>query len=141
MHIVNVENQELKKYGFEGKGRVTDRTAQMEDDYVMDRARDVHIQIDSMVVYKNIASPKERWQILHHAYVYDYDKVFHAVGDSQGELIESTIVTFDDDIMLHYKRVLEDLTNISLQWAYYNTTSPVDIPQEIKDVPIHVKAC
>jgi hypothetical protein len=29
--------------------------------------------------------------------------------------VEITIVNFDNDIVLHYKRVLGDLTNISLQ--------------------------
>jgi hypothetical protein len=125
-------------WGFEAKGRVTAATALAEVDTLNNLMRDEHIRIVDMEVNKNLAMPKERWQVLHHAYVYDYATVVHAVGDCQGELIQSTMIDFDETTKTHYKKVLSDLAEMILPWAYASNRSPVEVPNHIIEVAKHV---
>lgn len=139
--VAGLSNDERQAWGFEAKGRVTSRTAFKEEDELMNlyRDREVHVRVDDLEVHKNIFAPSERWQVLHHAYVYDYPVVIHAVGDSQCEIMHSTIINYSTETKAHYKRVLDDLTELMLSWAYATDTSPVPIPDYVKEVSKEVK--
>ena len=77
----------------------------------------------------------ERWQILHHAFVYDFKDVLFAVGDSQSEIISSTVVEFDDDLKGHYGHVLTDLKDLTLSWAYADSISlPIKLPDKFVEI-------
>jgi len=121
-------------WGFEAKGRLTVKTAFAEEDVLESLHRDKHVEIDDVHVHKNLKIPSERWQVLHHAHVYDYPVVVHAVGDSQGEIIQSTIIRYTATTKEHYSKVLQDLKELTLDWAYSSNRSPVKIPDEVMDV-------
>ena len=101
-------------WGFEAKGRLTVKTAFAEEDVLESLHRDKHVEIDDVHVHKNLKIPSERWQVLHHAHVYDYPVVVHAVGDSQGEIIQSTIIHYTATTKEYYNKVLQDLKEHTL---------------------------
>lgn len=121
-------------WGFEAKGRVTVASSHAESDVLEDLVRDDHIRIVDMDVNTNLRIPHERWQVLHHAYTYDYPTVVHAVGNSQGELIQSTMIDFTETTKQHYEKVLLDLKELLLEWVYTPNRSPVKIPEEVMTV-------
>ena len=126
-------------WGFEAKGRVTPAAAFAEEDALISMARDEHIHIPDTEVSENLAVSKERWQILHHAFVYDYPTVVHAVGDSHSEIIQSTIVDFSEETKHHYEKVIRDMKDLTLEWAYSCERSPVPIPDNVKEAAEQVK--
>jgi hypothetical protein len=138
LHVEETTGGDRKAWGFEAKGRVTVGTALAEVDTLTDLVRDDHVRIPDRQVHSHLAVPKERWQVLHHAYVYDYKTVVHAVGDSQGELIQSTLIDFGDVTKNHYYKVLKDLTELTIEWAYSSDRSPVHIPDDVTEVAKHV---
>ena len=78
--------EKLKAWGFEAKGRVTPRTAAAEEQgirYLLNR----HIRIKDWEVHKEFGDQGERFQVLQHAYVYDFETVVLAVSDNQADLI------------------------------------------------------
>jgi hypothetical protein len=139
LHVEEIPGVDRSCWGFEAKGRVTAATALAEVDTLNNLMRDEHIRIVDMEVNENLAMPKERWQVLHHAYVYDYATVVHAVGDSQGEIIQSTLIDFGETTKTHYNKVLSDLAELILPWAYASNRSPVEVPDDVikvaKDIP------
>ena len=47
---------------------------------------------DAHDAHKFIRKGSDRWQILHHAYVYGLDRVTYVIGPNAGKVISSTIV-------------------------------------------------
>ena len=90
-------------------------------------------------MHKNLTFPSERYQILHHAYVYDYPKVVHAAVNSNGVIIHSTIVKFSVTTKFHYDKIINDLHEITLKPLYDAERSPVPIPDGFKEAEQHVK--
>ena len=138
LHVIN-EDGALEHWGFEAKGRVTVNTATSEENYLRDNTRDTHICIPDVLMHKNLTFPSERYQLLHHAYVYDYPKVVHAAGNSNGVIIHSTIVEFSVTTKFHYDKIINDLHEITLKPLYDAERSPVPIPDGFKEVEQHVK--
>ena len=60
----------------------------------------------------------ERCQLLHHAYVYNLDRIVYLVGDNMGEILHGNIITFEEEILTSYGKVLQDTYGITLSWAY-----------------------
>ena len=121
-------------WGVEIKSRVNAKTAADEEEFVS-ISRNKHEVIDAGETHKMINAVSERFQILHHAYVYDFDKILFAVGDSQSEILQSTIVNFDDDLKENYGKVLKDLKDLALSWAYDGDVSaPIKLPDKIIEI-------
>ena len=59
--------------------------------------RSKYERIQSKDVIHFISKRNERFQLLHHAYVYDFSKVVHVVGDNSGKIINNVTVV----VMLH----------------------------------------
>lgn len=108
---------EFSLWGFEAKGRVTNRTAANEE-MNLHHLANPHISIKASEAYEHIHDPKERFQVLHHAYVYDLKKVVLCISDEDSELIRSTIIEFDDELKRAYGRTLETIKSIALEWFY-----------------------
>ena len=95
--------------------------------------------IDSSQVYEYIKKVAERFQLLHHAFVYDFEKVIIVIGNESGKVINGTAISFDDNVKNSYGKVVDDLKNISLLWAYStlpasNTVIPNDVIEISNDV-------
>ena len=82
-------------------------------------------------------SPAERWQVLQHAYVYNFDTVVLAISDSQSVLIRSYVIDYSEALRQSYDKVLLDLKNITLYWAYPDELSSrndvLKIPDEVAE--------
>ena len=107
----------FKTWGFEVKGRITARTAAMEERSIPG-PNQAHVRLSCHQVHGTIQDPGERFQVFHHAYVYDLDTVVFAVGDNQSELIRSAIIDFTDEMKTHFEAVLKKIKDITLDWAY-----------------------
>ena len=114
---VKEEGGNLKAWGFEAKGRVTAETA-TEEERNLHYLNYPHVQINDNEVSWEVANEGERFQILQHAYVYDFDTVVLAISDNMSNLIRSTIVHFSFELKEHFGEVLKTLKDFSLHWAY-----------------------
>ena len=110
----------VKVWGFEAKGRVTARTAAAEERNLHFYNRP-HVRIDDVDAHEEVANEGERFQVLQHAFVYDFDTVVLAISDSQSYLIRSTVIDYSTELKNHFGKVLNDLKDISLAWAYPET--------------------
>ena len=109
---------QLERWGFECKGRVTVGTSGQEQAQHIDLMMNPHIRIKAKDVYKKITSVEERFQLLHHAFVYDFETVVIAISNSQGSLIRSVIVDFDQELKEAFGEVMKGIKEISLDWLY-----------------------
>ncbi len=71
----------LQPWGFECKGRTTSDTAADEEAFFSSLLGSKHIRISSDTVFEDIRLESERFQILHHANVYDLKTVVLAISD------------------------------------------------------------
>ena len=127
----------LQAWGFEAKGRVTAATAAQEEQNLINSI-DPHRRIPENDVYDFVLDPGERFQLLHHAYVYDLEAVVIAIGDSQSEILRSAIVDFSTRLKVHYGNVLRKLKDVGLSWAYPISPLPrnrvLDIPPKVMEL-------
>lgn len=114
---VQEQNQPLKLWGFEAKGRVTASTAAAEE-RELHYLNNPHVRIGEEDAFFEIASEGERFQILQHAFVYNLEAVVLAISDNQSSLIRSTIVDFSTELKTKFGNVLEKLMEVTLKWAY-----------------------
>ncbi len=123
-------------WGIEVKARVNPNTAAAEEEFVSSASREKNIRINSVDVHKNIKNVGERFQILHHAQAYNLHTIVIIVGDSQSEIIQSTIVDFNCELNRHYEKVLEQMKDLVLGWAYTSDdiSLPIKLPPEILEV-------
>ena len=124
----------IETWGVEIKARVNAKTAADEEEFVSN-FREKNEKFEAAEVHKMIAAVSERFQILHHAYVYDFDIILFAVGDSQSEILQSSVINFDKELKENYGKVLEDLKDLALSWAYDETlTAPIKLPENILQI-------
>lgn len=145
--ILNVQNvvlggdeDEIETWGCEIKSRVTQTTATAEDASLLNSDRDKHSLVSFKDVHSLLPEVQERYQLLHHAYVYNFDKVVLIVGDSQSEIIQSTVVAFTQEIREAYGKVLLDIKDLALYWVYKdngNLEDPNEEPPPTK-IPDHI---
>ena len=111
----------VKGWGFEAKGRVTSQTAAEEERNLHYLSNNPHIRINDCEVNYEVADEGERFQVLQHAYVYDFETVVLAISDSQSTLIRSVIIDYTTELKNHFGEVLKVLKTLSLDWAYSTT--------------------
>ena len=83
-----------KAWGVEIKSRVSARSSAAEEEFMSDACCQKPEYIQSDNEHKMIKCAKECIQLLHHSFVYDFDKVLLIVGNSQSEIIQSTVIFF-----------------------------------------------
>lgn len=84
--------------------------------------------------------PDERFQLLHHAYVYGFNLVAHVVGGLSAQILSATVVNYDNSLLDAYGEVVATLKDEILNWAYTdieaaNIVIPNNIIQISKDIP------
>lgn len=70
------------------------------------------------VMHKAIRKMAERCQILHHASIYELDKMVFLVGDRDGYILHGNIITLSATSIRSYNSVLEEMYEETLAWAY-----------------------
>lgn len=131
--IKNENDDSLEQWGIEVKSRQVTETITAEREHLRRLRRTQVLQISASNAHRHLYKADERYQILHHAYVYDFAKVAHLVGDNAGNVLSATIVEFDGALLTAYGNVLTDLKNKTLAWAYDEDTDASDIviPNEV----------
>jgi len=111
------ENHEI--WGVEIKARVTIKTMQEEEDWMVKTGRrHSYLRVRDSKVYKNVPKVDERFQLLHHAYVWGLRTIMLLVGDRQSNVIQGTVVDYDEGLIAAYDKVLFDIYELSLKWIY-----------------------
>ena len=95
--------------------------------------------IESFEVCDYIKKVAELFQLLHHAFVYDFERVIIVIGNESGKVISGTAINFDDGTKISYGKVVDDLKKNSLLWAYTmlpacNTVIPNEVIAISEDV-------
>jgi hypothetical protein len=97
-----------------------------------------HVRINDNEAHMMLMNDGERFQVIQHAYVYNFDTVVHAVSDGQSNLMRSTAIDFSATIKHHFGIVLEDLFHDSLSWAYpsrqLHSLEVVKVPDYIQNI-------
>lgn len=112
------EDDELECWGFEAKGRVTSRTAIDEEESLSSLFFNKTIRIDDCEVVDLVRTEAERFQVLQHAFVYNFKTVVIAISDAQSEIIRSVIIDFSEELRSHFGKVLKEMNEFSLSWMY-----------------------
>ena len=126
----------LELWGVEIKSRQTNTTIISEKEHSKKLRRKKHIQIDADKVHKFIPKLDERFQLLHHAYVYGFERVVLVVGTKEGKVLNGTVVNYNNSIHQSYGKVVDELKNRALLWAYQSTVEV--IPNQILRVAYNV---
>lgn len=128
---------EPEVWAMEVKSRLVNRSRNADEDFNTQTDRSKFARIDDSDAHKYLAYLDERFQCLHHAFVWDVKTVVHASADGQAQIIQSTIIDYCDDLKVAYGSVLQDIYHFALSWAY--DENPV-IPQVATDLATEVKA-
>ena len=82
----------------------------------------------------------ERWQILHHAYTYGLERVALVIGGKDGKVMSGTVVEFEGTVHESYGKILNELKNVSLHYAY-DDSEPANliIPEDILSLSDEIK--
>ena len=131
----------LQLWGIEIKSRQTNVTISKEKEHHRRLRCRKHTIVSSKEAHRVIQKVDERFQILHHAFVYGFERVALVIGDVSGKVIKSTTIEFEERIHDAYKDVVNEMKNIALLWAYDNTTdvSSIIIPDEVLTISENVK--
>ena len=138
--IYNEEFSCIELWGIEIKSRQTVGTISKEKDLLRKLRRRKYERIGADDVFKYMHKSDERWQLLHHAYVYGFDRIALIVGNHGGKVISGTVIDYDENLRDDYGRVLKKLKDIALLWAYDSpdiTTIPdnvIDISEQIPTI-------
>ena len=135
-----LEQNQLKLWGVEIKSRQTTSTITQEKENMRKLRRKKYEEIDAKKVSSFFHKRDERFQMLHHAYVYNFEKVVLIVGDNGGKVINGTVVKYNETILQSYGMVIETLKKKALDWAY-NDVYDVDdilIPENIINLCIEI---
>ena len=131
---VGYDNEEVTDvWAMEVKSRVTVGRGLCETVFNTTSDRGIHERIDDSLVYKYLQFLDERYQCLHHCYVYDVNTVVHAVADRHPVILQSTIIDYSTDVKEAYGKVLEDIFDFSLSWAYHRNQTIPDLALKVAD--------
>ena len=127
------DTDSLELWGVEIKSRQTNATIITEKEHSKKLRRKKHIQIDADEVHKFVLKLDERFQLLHHAYVYGFERVVLVVGTKEGKVLNGTVINYNNSIHESYGNVVDELKNRALLWAYQSSTTTI-IPNQILQV-------
>lgn len=132
------KDEVLELWGIEIKSRQTHSTITQEKQKMRKLRRRKYEEINAAQVYEFVDKRSERFQLLHHAYVYNFDRVALVVGDNAGKVLNATVIDYSSDTILSsYGKVIDKLKEEVLDWAY-------DISMDSSDIIIPdriVKLC
>ena len=90
-------------------------------------------RIPDSLVYKYLQYLDERYQCLHHCFVYDVNTVAHVVADRHPVITQATIIDYSTDVKQAYGNVLQDIFEFSLSWAYQRNQAIPELALNVAD--------
>ena len=121
--IVKLRNGQYQCWGGEAKTRTNGDTKNKEIHFQQERRPNGRIYSSGSddMMHKDIQKVGERFQLMHHAYVYGFQDVLHLVGDWNANVIHCHHVEFSEGTFYNYKQCLKLIKEVALSWAYNNT--------------------
>ena len=134
MAFASLENDldSLELWGIEIKSRQSVATVNAEKENNRILRRKKYEEINCEDVHKYVQKVSERFQLLHHAYVYGLKKVALVVGTKAGKILSGTLVNYSNNLLGGYGNVAKKLKEDALSWAYTNEESKnIIIPDDV----------
>ena len=125
------EDDEIEMWGIEIKSRQTNERVSKERELIRKLRRKKYEVINAAQAHKYISSVDERYQLIHHAYVYGLDKIAIILGKKDSKVINGTIVQYPAMLLRRYGKVIEELKNSTLQWAYEQDVTIKNVPNNV----------
>ena len=100
--VIRNENSpmlDIELWGIEIKSRQSSTTMNTEYEHLRQLRRSKYLKISSTEAFKHIRVRSERYQLLHHAFVYGFQRVALVVGNRGGKVISGTVIEFEDDLI------------------------------------------
>mmetsp|Transcript_7145 Transcript_7145/g.10465 ORF Transcript_7145/g.10465 Transcript_7145/m.10465 type:complete len:544 (+) Transcript_7145:549-2180(+) len=131
--IKETSDGDRKLIGVEMKARLRNKTLQAQQERA--RLQALHLSSGSSSqkyftlkardpeIRSYIKSSHEIIQILHHAYVYNFDEVMLVAVDDSGGIVMGVTVSFDDELKSAYGNVLRAIVKFSMSFVYRVGTS------------------
>ena len=141
--LASIHNKELsiiELWGVEIKSRQVPNTKNEELNFIQKIRRRKYELVNWSNVHKIIKDVDERWQILHHAYTYGLERVALVIGGKDGKVMSGTVVEFEGTVHESYGKILNELKNVSLHYAY-DDSEPANliIPEDILSLSDEIK--
>mmetsp|Transcript_41317 Transcript_41317/g.49590 ORF Transcript_41317/g.49590 Transcript_41317/m.49590 type:complete len:85 (-) Transcript_41317:887-1141(-) len=76
--------------------------------------RERYLRVHDSDAHKNIQYLDERYQILHHAFVYVFDTMMFLVGNKQSHIINGILIDFSKELRKAYGNVINNLKEVAL---------------------------
>ena len=157
--VKNEEYDAVESWGIEIKARVTASTVTKEREFMRKTHRRKYEQVSAKNAHKFVRDPDERFQLLHHAYVYGLDRIVHVAGTKGGQVLSGTLIEMNrwennpqqeqqeqqeeepTTLLESYDKVIDKFKSIGLFYAYDNTPSesiviPDDVIKIAEEVPM-----
>ena len=80
--------------------------------------------ISDIEVHEEVTNETEWFQILQHAFLYDFDYIVLAISDNQSFLIQSAFINFPTDLKRQIGIVVNKIKDKGLEWPYLNNANP-----------------
>lgn len=130
---------DIELWGIEIKSRQTSNTINLEKEHLNQLGRRKYEKVEAKEAARHIRMRSERFQVLHHAYVYGFKRVALVIGNRGGKVISGTIIQFQYNLIEAYGKVIEKLKDETLSWAYFNfgdddSIKSLQIPREIIEI-------
>ena len=100
--VLDENDESLELWGVEIKSRQNNNTINKEKETMRKLRRAKYEEIEDEKVHTYIYKKDERLQLLHHAYVYNFDKVVHVVGDNAGKVMNATVVSYNSGTLEYH---------------------------------------
>ena len=146
--IVGTDTGIAELWGGEVKTRTRQNSKDKEVRFQRNRFRNTYTstplctEMHCSDLHSQIANINERTQLLHHASIYNLDKVIFVIGDWNCNFIHIDIVQFSFAVLADYTTVLENTFDETLAWAYptiegFNDSIPsyvIDVAKKISNI-------
>ena len=107
--VLDESENEIQIWGVEIKSRVKISTINKEKENMKKLRRKKHEMICDNQVAKFVADRNERYQLLHHSFVYGLKRVALVVGDKGGNVISATVVNFSNNLQNCYEKMTDEI--------------------------------
>ena len=142
--VYDEDKEDLEVWGVEVKSRQTSSTIGKEREFSRQLRRNKYQIIGSDLAHKYVHKIEDRFQVLHHAFVYGLKRVILLVANNHGKILTGTVIDFQNQIHEAYGKVVGRLKEMSLEWAYENyndaeSTKNIVLPNDVISMSYKIK--
>ena len=94
--------------------------------------RNMYERVPDVDAHKMLQHVSESHQLLHHCSIWGLETGAHVVGDKTSNIIQATVVDFEQELLDAYLQVIGDIKDEFLSWAYDDDDA--EIPEEVIEI-------